>query len=423
MTKEYNQNHYVPIWYQNRFLELSAPERKYYYLDLQPEQVLHGDGIRRARKAIRRLGPSSCFFEEDLYTTKFGAEFSTEIEQKFFGPIDMSGGISLDFIEKFDLQTIDRNAFNNFVEIMSLQRLRTPRGLKWLESTHRIQDRNVTLMHLQSIWQMHCAIWSEAVWCILDASQSQTKFIVSDNPVTYYNSGCFPDSQFAKAWGDADIRMQGTHTIFPLSKERVLVLTHLAWARNPYAKPERLHPNPNFFRTGIWKATDVQVGRLLQEDDVIKINYIIKKRAHRFIAAANKDWLFPERKVESTHWRKLGENHLLMPDPRLMTFTDQIVFGYGDGRRGEVYDEYGRRPKQRPHNAKVRRDAEWRSFSRFQGEYARLKGPKAQGRVFEMGGKSSDELCEALHESYLEREQIYAPTDARSKKRRKRRVG
>ena len=30
-------------------------------------------------------------------------------------------------------------------------------------------------------------------------------------------------------------------------------------------------------------------------DEVIAINYLLKSRAKRFIAAANKDWLYPER--------------------------------------------------------------------------------------------------------------------------------
>tara|TARA_R110000787_G_scaffold47489_1_gene114851 strand:- start:92 stop:1375 length:1284 start_codon:yes stop_codon:yes gene_type:complete len=417
----YRRNHYVPAWYQDRFLSAEARERKYYYLDLRPDVVECADGIGRPRKAIRHLGPDSCFYVDDLYTTKLGSRFSTEIEQQFFGPIDRIGNKALDFIEKFDLQHLDRDIFNRFVEIMSLQRLRTPRGLAWLEATNKIRDRNATLIHLQSVWQMHCAIWSEAVWCILEATNSETKFIVSDNPVTYYNEGCFPEGQFVRAWGDPDIRMRGTHTIYPISPEKALVLTHLSWARNPYGRPERLHPNPNFFRTGIWKATDVQFGRQLCDSEVARINYIIKTRADRFIASQNPEWLFPERQLENTHWRKLSDSHFLMPDPRLMTFSDSVVFGFDDGRPGQVYDEYGRRPWQRPADAKKRRDAEWRSFSRFQGEYARLNGPSPNGNVHKMGMKSSSELCEALHESYLEREEYYAPKLGGRKKRRSKR--
>jgi hypothetical protein len=34
---------------------------------------------------------------------------------------------------------------------------------------------------------LYCAIWTECVWLLADASRSPTKFLVSDHPVTVYN--------------------------------------------------------------------------------------------------------------------------------------------------------------------------------------------------------------------------------------------
>ena len=39
----YRQNHYVPVWYDERFDPDNAKERKYKYLDLNPEVRMSGD--------------------------------------------------------------------------------------------------------------------------------------------------------------------------------------------------------------------------------------------------------------------------------------------------------------------------------------------------------------------------------------------
>jgi hypothetical protein len=67
---------------------------------------------------------------------------------------------------------------------------------------------------------------------IADASFSPTKFIVSDHPVTLYNPGCFPQSKCCRGHQDPDIRLVGTHTIFPLSRDKLLILTNVSWVRS-----------------------------------------------------------------------------------------------------------------------------------------------------------------------------------------------
>jgi hypothetical protein len=64
---EYRHNHYVPVWYQKRFLR--PGQSVYHYLDLNPE-VLVREGHRFTRRALRPLGPDSCFAQDDLYTTR-----------------------------------------------------------------------------------------------------------------------------------------------------------------------------------------------------------------------------------------------------------------------------------------------------------------------------------------------------------------
>jgi hypothetical protein len=52
--------------------------------------------------------------------------------------------------------------------------------------------------------------------------------------------------------------MVGTHTYFPLSIGKILILTNLAWVRNPYQSERKVHPNPMLFRDTIFMFTDIQ---------------------------------------------------------------------------------------------------------------------------------------------------------------------
>jgi hypothetical protein len=77
---KYKENHYVPVWHQQRFLPPEG-ERKFRYLDLVPDQIRDPRGILRKKTALHRWGAVSCFKETDLYTLRNGRYESTEIEQ------------------------------------------------------------------------------------------------------------------------------------------------------------------------------------------------------------------------------------------------------------------------------------------------------------------------------------------------------
>lgn len=91
MAAEYPYNHYVPVWYQKKFLPLDQSNRELLYLDLNPGSFTDPKGISHKHTGLHRWGPKRCFAENDLYTTYFGSESITEIEQAFFGPIDENG--------------------------------------------------------------------------------------------------------------------------------------------------------------------------------------------------------------------------------------------------------------------------------------------------------------------------------------------
>jgi hypothetical protein len=192
--------------------------------------------------------------------------------------------------------------------------------------------------------------------------------------------------------------MHATHTYFPLSLNKVLILTNLSWVRNPYQNELRLRPNATFFRTAMFNFTAIQSGRMLTEDEVLQINLITKRRAYRYIAAADREWLYPERHVSTDHWRKLGRGYLLMPEPRHIHMGGEILIGYKDGRSA-AFSEYGHRPWQRGYKdeARDRRDSD--ALDRFQAEWAlKIYGRKYAATTFQFGGRQltedSDDMIE-----------------------------
>lgn len=381
----------------------TAGQRKFFYLDLYPD-IVSSQGHQYRRKNLLRWGAQKCFFERDLYTTKYGQWISTEIEQKFFGPVDASARPALDYFANFKHPSADGELFNCLVRYMSIQKLRTPKGLAYLSNMTRQIGKNHVLIALQKLQNIFCAIWSECVWTIADASRSETKFLISDHPVTVYNQGCFPGSAVCRDYGDPQIWFTGTHTLFPLTLDKILILTNLSWTRNPYGNPTKQRPNSNPFRAAMFNFTSIQTGRRLSEQEVIDINYIIKMRAHRYLAAAEEEWLYPEKKIATRRWDRFGNDYLLMPDPRSMTFSSEIVIGYKDGA-AEAYDAYGRRPWQSDYDDKTQHSREWETFLAFQGEFARRFGPKRRGLTLELGNLTKEEDDENFHKYHLSLEQ------------------
>jgi len=404
---DYKRNHYVPDWFQYRFLPNNSREKKFFYLDLNPDVVI-SKKRKYTRRALLRWGPPKCFCEWDLYTTKFGNWESTEIEEKFFGKIDSSGRAAIDCFETFQHPSADGKALENLLLYMSIQKLRTPKGLAHLADIVRIADKNLVLIKMQQLQRLFCALWTECIWSIVDASQSDTKFILSDHPVTVYNQGCIPNSKWCLRYRDPDIAFAGTHTLFPLSLDKLLILTNLSWVRDPHGYPRNPRPNPDYIRPAVFNFTQIQTGRILTNVEVNEINFVIKMRAYRYIAAAMEKWLYPEQQIPSQSWNKLGQGFLFMPDPRSVRFSSEIIFGY-DNKRADFFDEYGRKPWQTDYNNKTERDKEWETFQAFKGEFARVFGPRRRGRTFDIGRLDDDEDTPDYHAYHLGLESKFKP--------------
>jgi hypothetical protein len=96
---KYQHNHYVPVWYQRRFM--LPGQHKYCRLDLTPEVVKAGD-VRYTRRNLHEWSPERIFAQEDLYTTNWGSISNTEIERFFFSDIDGNAVSALDFFATYD---------------------------------------------------------------------------------------------------------------------------------------------------------------------------------------------------------------------------------------------------------------------------------------------------------------------------------
>lgn len=394
----YRHNHYVPEWYQRRFM--LPGQHRYYRLDLKPDAMVR-DGHKYKRKELHHWSPEQIFAADDLYTTKWGQITNTDIEKFFFGRLDSEAPAALDYWTNFDVFKGGSDNFETLLNYMSVQKLRTPKGLAFLSQSAKVRNRNLTLILLQDIQNLFGATWTEAVWQIADASDSSTKFIISDHPVTVYNRACPPLSKWCLGHNDPDVRMNATHTYFPLSLNKVLILTNLSWVRNPYQNEMAFRPNPEFMRNTIFSFTDVQTRRKLTEDEVLQINCITKRRAYRYVAAAEKDWLFPEKRVSTDHWKKLDDGYLLMPEPRRIHMGGEFVVGYKDGR-SEGWNEYGQRPWQKGFKDQQRYERESNALERFKAEWAMKHGPKHTAICEHFGGGKIVEDSEDITKYYRE---------------------
>lgn len=329
------KNHYVPKWYQRRFF--SKCSNKLFYLNLAP-RVQKPDGRIISYREVSELPPSMCFCEQDLYTTQFGEILNDEIERFLMGTIDTEGADAVRAISEGDPNAV-HNALQPFFEYLDAQKLRTPKGLDWIKSQYLSLTQVELMVEMQGLRQMHCTMWAEGVREIISAEESDVKFIVTDHPVTIYNAAFPPESPACRYPADPPIELIGSQTVFVLDKNHCLILTNLEYAKNPddvdltARRTNARYRGQSIIRTDAYIRT-----RKFSRDEVIAINYLLKRRAHKFIAAGNKNWLYPEQHFGSD-WREIGK--LLLPRDELWRFGGEIYVGYQDG---SVYyqDEFGR---------------------------------------------------------------------------------
>ena len=331
------QNHYVPIWYQKKFLP--SGQSSFFYLDLNPEKRKLTDERTVTMNSLHQWGTNKCFWERDLYTTSIFGMANDEIEKYLFGAIDKNGSTAIRALVDQDLQRL-YHSFNKVFEYLDAQKLRTPKGLDWIISRYPKLTQIDLMLEMQHLRQMHCTMWIEAVREIVSAENSSVKFIITDHPVTIYNPACPPTSPQCEYPNDPSIGLKASQTIFPLDSDHCLILTNLEYAREPdHVDPLSNRTHARFFGQTLARVDTMICTRKLGEEDVVAINLILKARSRKFIAAAKKEWLYPESMIQSP-WSEVGKV-LLPPKDELWHFGGEIIIGYKDGS-SHYQDEFGR---------------------------------------------------------------------------------
>lgn len=337
-------NHYVPQWYQKGFL--SGGRNSLHYLDLSPDTKVLESGKKITFRSRQEWPTSKCFCQLDLYTTFFGPHINDEVEKMLFGRIDDYGAKAVRaFIEADPVRCHDN--FQELFLYIDSQKLRTPKGLDWIRSQYPGLDQVQLMVEMQALKAMHCTTWTEGVREIVTAKASGTKFILSDHPITIFNPALPPASKECGYPHDPLIALKGSQTIFPLDQEHCLILTNYELAKNPgQANPLEMRTHARNFGQSMVRTDAFIRERDLNEDEVRKVNLIIKSRARRYVAASDPAFLTPEQHVQEA-WSEL-QSVLLPPENSLFGFGGEMYVGYKDGST-YYQDTFGRTAPDNPH--------------------------------------------------------------------------
>jgi hypothetical protein len=266
-----------------------------------------------------------------------------EVERRLFGRIDNSGAPAFGAFSTGNMAAM-HESFQSFFEYLSAQKLRTPKGLDWIRAQYPRLTQVDLMLEMQALRNMFCTMWLESVREVVSAETSAVKFILTDHPVTVYNAAYPPGSETCQYPHDPSIALNGTQTICPLDSDHCLIMTNVAFAKNPQSlNPKTPRENARYAGQTISRTDALIRTRQLRSDEVTSINYLLKRRSRQFVAASEREWLFPET-MESRPWRDIGKV-LMPPSNELWHFGGEIIIGHSDGT-SQYQDEFGRTRSQ-----------------------------------------------------------------------------
>ena len=330
-------HHYVPEWYQKRFMQ--PGDSKMWYLDLETDRALGAKEKKSDKNKIYYRPIKYCFSMPGLYSLKSFSFSSNFLEEHFFGKIDVQGKRAIEILTNDDFFKADiQKTINNLIRYLTTQYFRTPRGIGIIMallgddlmrlSPSGVQNKVLGIMQrLAGFWG---TTWLEGVWEIFSAEQSETKLLLSDCPVLTYNPACFPRSNSCLFPNDPFIGWIGTQTLFCLSKEKLLVLTNRdnlkQGTENSWTKTRK---NFNPYRQTVFNIMDIIRERRLDHLRVKQINNLLKQRSYNYIASSRRDWLFPEDEVR-IKWKDYLD--ILLPPKDKVILKYKTIIKYTDGR-------------------------------------------------------------------------------------------
>lgn len=373
------KHHYVPEWYQRRFIPPKSKDNNLWVLDLDPQPIPHPGG-HHFDPNPRRRGPDGSFQVPGLYSLHLGQKVSDIIETHFFGEIDRLGGPAVAALSDFVFTKTPSPNVQDLTRYLGAQKMRTPKGLAYLKAEAKTDDQEHAIYLMQKLHLAYVTMWMEGIWEVLRCDHTPTKLIITDNPVTCFNRQLPWDKPECRHPYEPGIDLVGTQTLFPLGPTRLLVISNLQFVRNHWINGKSQRTNARMFGDTMFYLGGIHTGRQMNEGEVRAANYILKKMATKFIAAGEEEWLYPEQKVKTKVWRDLGGEFFLRPDPRRTGFAGAMYVGYKDGSSWGM-DEYGRVPDESDPNRKAQHDVEWESAQRTKEYWEKRHGPLPPGSM------------------------------------------
>ncbi len=264
------------------------------------------------------------------------------VERQFFGLLDDRAAKSIDFLVTGSFAPTN-DYYKWFLRYLSVQKMRTPKGLDWLRSfgTYAIGPMvtpEALMSTLAAIGEMHITTWAESVWEIVKAPLPEVGFILTDHPVTAFNLKAYPGSKLVRYPLDPVIELRGTRTLFAMDAEHCLILSNQEFVEAPRVHSAlKSRSNARSFGFTFFSPIHIERGRTLSVEEANSINFILKKRAKRYIAAPTGAWLEPERHLRSQGWARLDTTL----QPKHPTLIKEIWADYSDGSRVAL-DRLGR---------------------------------------------------------------------------------
>ncbi|MEA2833315.1 MAG: hypothetical protein QOG66_1517 [Methylobacteriaceae bacterium] len=168
------------------------------------------------------------------------------------------------------------------------------------------------------------------MWELFSARKCKGRFLLSDDPVVLYNCDCYPTSEICHFPNDPDPFWRGTRVVYALSRDSILVISHIEHIDAPSrTKARRPRRNARSHDEAMISYLNIVNERELSEEQVATINYAIKRRASKYIASVCKDDLFPEKIVGEPRWVDIDK--LFQTEDRSFLGKTEMIARYKDG--------------------------------------------------------------------------------------------
>jgi hypothetical protein len=350
-TRETSVNHhYVPIWYQRRFL---APgETKLAILNLFPEKRSRPDGTFAVLPSVHHRAPSGWFSIPHLYDIASSGLPSDFVEKKWFGDIDTYGARGLVALSEDDFNTWHEH-HRHFFDQLGAQKLRTPRGLAFLKAISKNTEQDALMQNLLDLTDMFTTMWVEGKMEIFETESTESRFVFTDSPVTFFNRYFGPME--SRRGQDPAFSWKGTQTLYPLDPQRLLVFTHLEGTKILTREVATQHrTNARFQKNTIAKTNDCIRGRKLSREQVRQVNCVLKMAAYEYVAAQHPDDLYPEKQGALVAWKDTALGLI----PEFETHPGGRIFMSFEDGGFITQDEHGRTPRTQAEADEFKAEAE-----------------------------------------------------------------